>query len=246
MATMAEVMLSPSPELPFGPSPLSRSTSHPSLLFNTQSYVRAGPSHDGAGSSPTLSCGKQANSPSSSAPPSTRISTSDLSSQFSNSTPPSSLSLQEAYSTEDEGDDDDEDLDFPVYDHKPPPPSESSSSSSTSTPTPTKSPAEPAEPTNTPTEGQTGKGGFRPLVAEDDFAVKVQPTRHVDYLSYNWTEEDIWSSWKHIITKRGALDNWERLENASWRTWAKSRNKLQTVSPQRVNWYDRRSPSGLI
>jgi hypothetical protein len=27
-----------------------------------------------------------------------------------------------------------------------------------------------------------------------------------------------------------------RLENASWRTWWKQRNKLSTVSPETLNW----------
>jgi hypothetical protein len=30
--------------------------------------------------------------------------------------------------------------------------------------------------------------------AEDDTAVRIQPSNHVDYLSHNWKEEDIWSS----------------------------------------------------
>lgn len=30
--------------------------------------------------------------------------------------------------------------------------------------------------------------------AEDDSAVQLPPSRHVDYLSHNWEEEDIWSS----------------------------------------------------
>src|SRR5205809_158987 len=27
----------------------------------------------------------------------------------------------------------------------------------------------------------------------DDTAVRIEPSRHVDYLSHNWKEEDIWS-----------------------------------------------------
>ena len=38
--------------------------------------------------------------------------------------------------------------------------------------------------------------------AEDDTAVRTQPSRHVDYLSHNWKEEDIWSSWKFMVSKR--------------------------------------------
>lgn len=73
---------------------------------------------------------------------------------------------------------------------------------------------------------------------QDDTAVKTQPSRHVDYLSHNWKEEDIWSSWKLIVSKRKAYANSARLENASWRTWMKAKNKLKTVSPETLNWYD--------
>lgn len=72
--------------------------------------------------------------------------------------------------------------------------------------------------------------------AEDDTAVRTQPSRHVDYLSHNWKEEDIWSSWKHIVSKRKAYNNSARLENASWRTWIKSKNQLKTISPETLNW----------
>jgi hypothetical protein len=72
--------------------------------------------------------------------------------------------------------------------------------------------------------------------AEDDIAVRTQPSKHVDYLSHNWKEEDIWSSWKHIVAKRGAYSNSVRLENASWRTWVKSKNKLKTISPESLAW----------
>lgn len=72
--------------------------------------------------------------------------------------------------------------------------------------------------------------------ATDDIAIRVQPSRHVDYLSHNWREEDIWSSWKLIVSRRGDYANAARLENASWRTWMKSKNKLSTVSPETLNW----------
>ncbi|CAK7232790.1 protein phosphatase regulator [Sporothrix bragantina] len=73
-------------------------------------------------------------------------------------------------------------------------------------------------------------------VAEDDTAVRAMPSRHVDYLSHNWKEEDIWESWKYIVSRRGDYSNSARLENASWRTWMKSKNKLKTVSPETLNW----------
>ncbi|SPN96925.1 related to negative regulator of glucose-repressible genes [Cephalotrichum gorgonifer] len=75
-----------------------------------------------------------------------------------------------------------------------------------------------------------------PERAEDDTAVKTQPTRHVDYLSHNWTEEEIWSSWRYIVSRRKDHVNSVRLENASWRTWLKKKNNLTTVSPETLNW----------
>ena len=72
--------------------------------------------------------------------------------------------------------------------------------------------------------------------SEDDSAVQVQPSRHVDYLAHDWVEEDIWASWKHIVSKRGTYNNSARLENASWRSWAKQRFNLRTVPPETVKW----------
>jgi len=73
-------------------------------------------------------------------------------------------------------------------------------------------------------------------ISEDDTAVRKEPSHHVDYLSYNWREEDIWSSWRHIVEHRSVYGERSRLENASWRTWAKSQFKLKTVSPDSLNW----------
>lgn len=72
--------------------------------------------------------------------------------------------------------------------------------------------------------------------AEDDTAVRATPSRHVDYLSHSWKEEDIWESWKYIVSRRCDYSNSARLENASWRTWMKSKNKLKTISPETLNW----------
>lgn len=73
-------------------------------------------------------------------------------------------------------------------------------------------------------------------ISEDDSAVRKEPSHHVDYLSYEWREEDIWSSWRHIVEHRSVYGERSRLENASWRTWAKSQFKLRTVSPETLNW----------
>ncbi|PFH57948.1 hypothetical protein XA68_14356 [Ophiocordyceps unilateralis] len=72
--------------------------------------------------------------------------------------------------------------------------------------------------------------------AEDDSAVTIKPTRQVDYLSHDWREEDIWSSWRYIVSQRGEFPNSKRLENASWRTWAKAKYNLKTISPEELNW----------
>ncbi|PHH70334.1 hypothetical protein CDD82_7202 [Ophiocordyceps australis] len=72
--------------------------------------------------------------------------------------------------------------------------------------------------------------------AEDDSAVITKPSRQVDYLSHDWREEDIWSSWRYIISRREEFPNSRRLENASWRTWMKARNNLKTISPEELNW----------
>ncbi|CCH62244.1 hypothetical protein TBLA_0G03070 [Henningerozyma blattae CBS 6284] len=79
------------------------------------------------------------------------------------------------------------------------------------------------------------------LIPQDDNDVVREPERHVDYLSHHWNEYEISNSWKYIVLKkkkRNVQDevNSARLENASWRTWAKARNNLQTVSPEIVNW----------
>ncbi|RCI11494.1 hypothetical protein L249_7236 [Ophiocordyceps polyrhachis-furcata BCC 54312] len=74
--------------------------------------------------------------------------------------------------------------------------------------------------------------------AQDDCAATNKPSRQVDYLSHDWTEEDIWSSWRYVISKRGSQEfpNCQRLENACWRTWSKVKNGLKTISPEELNW----------
>lgn len=73
--------------------------------------------------------------------------------------------------------------------------------------------------------------------AEDDTAIFVRPSRHVDYLSHDWKEEDIGPSWRYIVTRRGDFPNNWRLENASWRVWMKVKNSLMAVSAESINWY---------
>ncbi|KAH7118137.1 hypothetical protein B0J13DRAFT_458800 [Dactylonectria estremocensis] len=72
--------------------------------------------------------------------------------------------------------------------------------------------------------------------AGDDSEVNVRPWGNVDYLSHDWQEEDIWSSWKYVTSRRGEYPNSARLENAAWRTWAKRKNSLKTLPPETLNW----------
>lgn len=75
-----------------------------------------------------------------------------------------------------------------------------------------------------------------PLISDDTWA-ELGPSRQVDYLSHEWRESDIWSSWRYIRRKKAWYpQNAARLENASWRTWAKSKYKLKTITPETVNW----------
>ncbi|KAK2926298.1 Nitrogen regulatory protein areA, GATA-like domain [Fusarium oxysporum f. sp. vasinfectum] len=71
---------------------------------------------------------------------------------------------------------------------------------------------------------------------KDDIAISSRPSRHVDYLSHNWREEDIWSSWRYIVMRRGNLPDSVRLENAAWRTWIQAKNNLKTISPETLDW----------
>ena len=75
----------------------------------------------------------------------------------------------------------------------------------------------------------------------DDTAFETLPDGQVDYLSHNWKEEDVWRSWRSMTRQKNAIANGMRLENASWRTWWKQRNKLKTISPETLNWYVSRS-----
>ncbi|KAI8351141.1 hypothetical protein BD560DRAFT_409328 [Blakeslea trispora] len=78
-------------------------------------------------------------------------------------------------------------------------------------------------------------------VAEDDFGSQQrrhvqQPEMCVDYLSYQFDEMDLAASWRVMTKQKKQVVDGIRLENASWRTWAKQRNNLKTISPQTLNW----------
>lgn len=74
--------------------------------------------------------------------------------------------------------------------------------------------------------------------SKDDIAISSRLFSQVDYLSHHWQEEDIWSSWRYIVTRRGTLLDQVRLENAAWRTWAKVKDSLKTVPPEALNWFE--------
>lgn len=232
---MAQVLSFPSSDgaSHFGSSSLQRSSSHSSLSLHT-SAVYAVSSNNQKSVYPQLGYDtRPSNSLPSSAPSSPQPSQPQFSNQPSyTSTPSSSLSLDEECSL------DDEDLHFPSYSNETGTASSlptgflcSPEVGSSEAPTPSNSVVScPSPPKKQPTKiGASGPAG-------DDMDLKQEPTRHVDYLSHNWKEEDIWSSWRHIVTKRKSYSNSTRLENASWRTWAKSRNRLKTVSPETLNW----------
>jgi hypothetical protein len=83
---------------------------------------------------------------------------------------------------------------------------------------------------------RAGNVGIILECAEDDAAIMPQASRHVDYLSHNWKEEEYWASWKYIVSERPRDNNSRRLENALWRTWMKTTEKLETVHPRTINW----------
>ncbi|KAL3456677.1 hypothetical protein BJX64DRAFT_37751 [Aspergillus heterothallicus] len=98
---------------------------------------------------------------------------------------------------------------------------------------------------NTPTENAIESRAQSPveshhsgshIPAADDSSLEEEPSRHVDYLSHEWKEQDIWASWRHIVARRGIYENSLRLENASWRTWAKLKGNIGTISPEALNW----------
>ena len=128
--------------------------------------------------------------------------------------------------------DEEDDLSFPTYNDDN---SFISSDEGPLCPPNTTSPENLADPHGTANTAHS-QSPFPPQTAIDDTAVRIEPSRHVDYLSHDWQEEDIWSSWRHIVSKRKIYGERSRLENASWRTWAKSKYGLRTVSPETLNW----------
>ena len=218
-------------------SPLRRSSSQTSfLLQNTPSYSRSSQNLKQRYAAVGYDTSRFPASLPSSASSSPRLNAPEFSNQPSyTSTPSSSLSLDEQCQTEEE------DVVFPLYDDgsyygedldpEPPsspetPPLETPELDAVTEPASDSAPPKPVNPQNADAKTTAG----------DDTAIEVEPTRHVDYLSHNWKEEDIWASWRHVVCKRKVYSNRARLENASWRTWAKTKYQLKTVSPETLNW----------
>ncbi|GAA5845973.1 hypothetical protein JCM9279_004742 [Rhodotorula babjevae] len=118
-------------------------------------------------------------------------------------------------------------------DTPPSPASTASALSEPSTPTGNHSSLVPAYPYNVAMVPSAFSGG--PLPDDSELTTRL-PSICVDYLSHDWAEDDVWTSWKAMTRHKSEIANGVRLENASWRTWAKQRGKLKTVSPETLNW----------
>jgi hypothetical protein len=79
---------------------------------------------------------------------------------------------------------------------------------------------------------------MRKHAVDDDYesSRNVITEGNVDYLSYTFDEMDLAASWRVLTKQKLNIVNGIRLENASWRTWAKQRNNLKTISPETLNW----------
>ena len=73
-------------------------------------------------------------------------------------------------------------------------------------------------------------------VAFDDSMITHEATQNVDYLSPEWTDEDIWDTRRYIQQRKAQLKNYRRLENALWRGWSKQGKKLPYFPPQLIQW----------
>ncbi|GAB1207732.1 hypothetical protein APSETT445_006462 [Aspergillus pseudonomiae] len=94
----------------------------------------------------------------------------------------------------------------------------------------------PEAPSEASTESSTDIHRMNLPRPADDSLIEEEPSRHVDYLAHEWKEEDIWASWRYVVARREIYDHGVRLENASWRTWAKLKLNRGTVSPETLNW----------
>lgn len=215
----------------FASSPLHRSSSQTFVALDTSNpYLRASNSpyrHSEYGTE--VSASAPSSAPSS---PQFEHHTFSRSTSF-NSTPASSLSLDTRADLDDE---DEEDISFPSFEG-------AKQSEQITEPLEETESCVIEDPTVRHEELRRSPSSEFPQTVHDDQAIEDQPTRHVDYLSHEWKEEeDIWSSWRYIVARRSVYSNSVRLENASWRTWTKTKYHLKTVSPEALNWFVFYSP----
>lgn len=249
---MTEVL--PIPSQPdgsfFNPFPLRRTASQSSLFLHQKtSYPTRSSEQKPTGGFEN----RFSSSLPSSAPSSPRITHFEHSAETSyTSTPSSLLSLDDEHSTEDDEEGQD-DIAFPDYDdeknlrqgsclHVELDTDSESESESVSEAILTPPSSRPDTRLFLVNSGSSARP-LRPKVVhetnstEDDTAAKREPTSHVDYLSHSWAEEDIWASWRYIISNRKVFGNSMRLENAAWRSWTKSKYHFATIEPGQLNWY---------
>lgn len=215
----------------FTSSPLRRSPPSQAsfLIGNPTSYSRSSPDLKASFVHAELD-NRLSSSFHSSAPSSPRLTQDEFSDQPSyTATPASSLSLNTKFEIDD-------DIVFPSYDDGSYFDEQEELDPPVSPPVGTIYTVSPSTTTSTTTNASRPTSPEPTMTAGDDTQIRNQPTRHVDYLSHDWKEEDIWYSWRLIVSKRGVYSNSSRLENAAWRTWTKSKYRLKTVSPETLNW----------
>ncbi|KAF4965615.1 hypothetical protein FSARC_6602 [Fusarium sarcochroum] len=88
-----------------------------------------------------------------------------------------------------------------------------------------------------PAIARDGAGSSNTIgLAKDDMALKLEPSRHVDFLTYDWEDGQLLASWRHTSAQVSKIPFYARLENASWRSWMKLTNNLKEVPPSSLNW----------
>ncbi|KAJ4264299.1 hypothetical protein NW762_005495 [Fusarium torreyae] len=80
-----------------------------------------------------------------------------------------------------------------------------------------------------PAIARDGAGSSNTIgLAKDDMSVKIEPSRQVDVLTYDWKDGELRALWKHTLDTR--------LKNALWRAWGKLVNGVEEVPPSSLNW----------
>jgi len=76
-------------------------------------------------------------------------------------------------------------------------------------------------------------------ISESDMGIErtAYPAHCVDYLTHDWTDEDLARSWRAVTGHNKVSSNCTRLENASWRIWTQKRHNIPTLNPAELNWH---------